>query len=79
MRVLHTGDWHVGKTLHRRQRLDEARRCSMRSWRSPRDEAVDLTLVCGDIFDQFAPSAEAERIVYEALRCAAGTRHARCS
>ena len=23
MRILHTADWHVGKTLHRRQRLDE--------------------------------------------------------
>ena len=26
MRILHTGDWHVGKTLHRRQRLEEVDR-----------------------------------------------------
>lgn len=31
------------------------------------DEAVDLVLVAGDLFDVSAPSAESERIVYEAL------------
>jgi DNA repair exonuclease SbcCD nuclease subunit len=25
MRILHTADWHVGRTIHRRQRLEEAR------------------------------------------------------
>ena len=67
MRVLHTADWHVGKTLHRRQRLDEAAAVLDEVVEIARDRAVDLTLVCGDIFDQFAPSAEAERIVYKAL------------
>jgi exonuclease SbcD len=67
MRVLHTGDWHVGKTLHRRQRLEEVDRVLGEVVAIARDEAVDLTLVCGDVFDHFAPSAEAERIVYRAL------------
>jgi len=31
------------------------------------DEAVDLVLVAGDVFDVSAPSAESEQIVYEAL------------
>lgn len=67
MKVLHTGDWHVGKTLHRRQRLEEVERVLGLVVDIAREEAVDLTLVCGDVFDQFAPSAEAERIVYRAL------------
>jgi DNA repair protein SbcD/Mre11 len=67
MKILHTADWHVGKTLHRRQRLDEAAAVLDEVVEIARDRAVDLTLVCGDIFDQFAPSAEAERIVYKAL------------
>lgn len=76
MRILHTADWHVGKTLHRRQRLDEVARVLDEVVAIARDEAVDMTLVCGDLFDQFAPSAEAERIVYGALlglRDAGGT------
>ena len=32
-----------------------------------RREAVDVVLVCGDVFEHYAPSAEAERIVYRAL------------
>jgi exonuclease SbcD len=67
VKVLHTADWHVGKTLHRRQRLDEVAAVLDEVVGIARDQAVDLTLVCGDIFDQFAPSAEAERIVYKAL------------
>jgi len=67
VRVLHTGDWHVGKTLHRHQRLDEAAEALDEVVQVAREAEVDLTLVCGDVFDQFAPSAEAERIVYRAL------------
>jgi exonuclease SbcD len=65
--VLHTADWHVGKTLYRRQRLEEVAAVLDEVVVIARDQEVDLTLVCGDIFDQFAPSAEAERIVYKAL------------
>ncbi len=68
MKILHTADWHVGKTLHRRQRLDESARGARRGRRrSPRPSRSMLTLVCGDVFDQLRASAEAERIVY--ARC----------
>jgi exonuclease SbcD len=67
VRVLHTGDWHVGKPLHRRQRLDEIDRALEEVVAIAGREDVDVTLVCGDVFEHFAPSAEAERIVYRAL------------
>lgn len=65
MRILHTGDWHVGRTIHRRQRLDEARAVLTEIVAVAAREEVDLVLVCGDVFEHFAPSAEAERIVYD--------------
>jgi exonuclease SbcD len=67
MRILHTGDWHVGATLHRRQRLEEVREALAEVVELAAREQVDLVLVCGDIFEQYAPSAEAERIAYRAL------------
>lgn len=67
MRILHTADWHVGRTLQRRQRLDEARDVLAEVVDIAAREAVDLVLVCGDVFEQYAPSAEAEQIVYRAL------------
>lgn len=67
MRILHTADWHVGKTLHRRQRLDECRSVLREITTIAEEEQVDLVLVCGDVYDQFAPSAEAEAIVNSTL------------
>jgi exonuclease SbcD len=67
MRVLHTGDWHVGRTLHRRQRLEEAAAVLDEVVEIAARERVDLVLVCGDLFEHQAPSAEAERIVYSTL------------
>jgi DNA repair protein SbcD/Mre11 len=67
VRILHTSDWHVGRTIHRRQRLDEARAVLDEIVGIAKAEEVDLALICGDTFETFAPSAEAERIVYETL------------
>jgi exonuclease SbcD len=67
MRILHTGDWHVGRTLHRRQRLEEARDVLAEVVEITEREAVDVVLVCGDVFEHYAPSAEAEQIVYRTL------------
>lgn len=67
MRFLHTGDWHVGRTIRRRQRLDETREVLQQIVRIAESESVDAVLVCGDTYETFAPSAEAERIVYDTL------------
>ena len=67
MRILHTADWHVGKSLARRQRLDEAGAALKEVVAIAQDEKVDAVLVCGDIYEHLAPSAEAEALVYEAL------------
>ena len=67
MRLLHTADWHVGKTLARRSRLDEAERVLRELVEIADREDVDVVLVCGDLFEHQAPSPDAERVVYETL------------
>ncbi len=67
MRLLHTGDWHVGKTLARRSRLDEAREALGEVVAAAITHEVDAVLVCGDVFEHLAPSPEAEQVVYDAL------------
>jgi exonuclease SbcD len=67
MRFLHTSDWHVGRTIRRRLRLEEMRAALEEIVAIARDEQVDAVLVCGDTYETFAPSAEAERIVYDTL------------
>jgi DNA repair protein SbcD/Mre11 len=67
MRILHTSDWHVGRTVRGRSRADEHRAVLAEIAGLAHDREVDLILVAGDQFDTGAPSAESERIVYRAL------------
>ncbi len=67
MRLLHTGDWHVGKTLRGKSRAEEHRQVLAEIAAIARDRKVDIVLVAGDLFDGAAPGPEAEEIVYRAL------------
>lgn len=67
MKLLHTSDWHVGRTLRGMSRADEHRRVLAEIVAAASEHAVDLVLVTGDLFDTAAPSPEAEQIVYRAL------------
>jgi DNA repair protein SbcD/Mre11 len=67
MRILHTADWHVGKTVRGRSRADEHTAVLAEIAAVADTEDVDLVLVVGDVFDTAAPAPESERIVYRAL------------
>jgi exonuclease SbcD len=67
VKLLHTSDWHVGKTLRGISRADEHRAVLAEINQIALDEQVDLVAIGGDIFDSAAPTAESESIVYEAL------------
>jgi exonuclease SbcD len=67
MRFLHTADWHVGKTLRGRSRLDEFAAALDEIAGIARDRRVDAVLIAGDVFDSPAPPAEAEKLVYDFL------------
>lgn len=73
MRILHTSDWHIGKRLSGRDRLDEQRAALDEIAAICDAEKVDLVLVAGDVFDTFLPSAEAEDTFYSAAKKIAGT------
>ena len=67
MKFLHTSDWHVGKALKGRSRLDEQRDVLREILRIARAEQVDAVLVAGDLYETSAPSAQAQRLVVQAL------------
>jgi exonuclease SbcD len=67
MRFLHTADWHVGKTLRGRSRLDEFAAALEEVAQVARERRVDAVLIAGDVFDSPAPPAEAEKLVYDFL------------
>ena len=67
MKILHTADWHVGKTLRGRSRAGEHREVLDEIAGIAEREEVDLVLVAGDQFDRAIPTAESQEIVYNAL------------
>lgn len=67
MKLLHTADWHVGKTLKGRSRLDEQHEVLKEITRIAQDLEVDAVLIAGDLYDSAAPGAEAQRLVNGAL------------
>ena len=67
MKFLHTADWHVGKTLKGRNRLIEQRAVLGEIVDIAINERVDALLIAGDVYDTAAPSAEAQKLVNEAL------------
>jgi exonuclease SbcD len=67
MRILHTSDWHVGKLLRGRSRLEEHRAVLGEIADVAAHERVDLALVVGDLFETAAPTPEAWAVVVDAL------------
>src|SRR5215469_11448231 len=67
MRFMHTADWHVGKVLKGRDRLDEQREVLAEIAAIAERHQVDAVLVAGDVYDTGAPSAQAQKLVVQTL------------
>ncbi|MFC4950548.1 exonuclease SbcCD subunit D [Pseudonocardia sp. GCM10023141] len=73
MRLLHTSDWHVGKTLKGHSRLEEQELVLREIVGIAREQEVDAVLIAGDLYDTAAPSAQAQQLVVRTLMGLAGT------
>lgn len=64
MRIIHTSDWHLGRSLYGRKRYDEF--AAFLDWLGNLLEAegIDGLLVAGDIFDTSTPSNRAQELYY---------------
>ncbi|MBP7177062.1 MAG: exonuclease SbcCD subunit D [Thermoclostridium sp.] len=67
MRILHTSDWHLGKSLEQISRLDEQKEFIDFLVKMVEEQQIDLILIAGDIYDTYNPSAAAEELFYEAV------------
>ena len=67
MKILHTSDWHVGKVLKGRDRLDEHKRVLLDVVEIARAERPDLVIVAGDLYDTAAPAPSSVQVVTRAL------------
>ena len=67
MRILHTSDWHLGRSFHRVGLLDEQAAMIEHLVDVVRAEAVDAVVVAGDVYDRALPGVEVVALLDEAL------------
>ncbi|CAK6689882.1 exonuclease SbcCD subunit D [Synechococcus sp. CBW1107] len=67
MRLLHTSDWHLGRSFHGASLLQEQAEVLARIVALARDGAVDAVLIAGDLYDRAIPPAEAVLLFNDTL------------
>ncbi len=70
MRIIHTSDWHLGKTLDlaKNSRLEEQEEFLRELCDIADNEAVDMIIIAGDIYDNGNPQAKAEKLFYKYIK-----------
>lgn len=72
MRILHTSDWHVGRTLHRADLMPAFELWCRHVVEVVRENEVDAVLVSGDVYDRGVPPTAAVGLVDRTLAELAG-------
>lgn len=67
MRILHTSDWHIGRTFHGYPTLDAARTVLGAIPGLIAEQSIDVVVVAGDVYDVTNPSAEATQVLQRAI------------
>jgi len=74
MRILHTSDWHLGRSFHREGMLGHQAAYVDHLLSVVEQERVDVVLVSGDVYDRALPQVDAVRLASEALGRLAASR-----
>jgi exonuclease SbcD len=68
VRLLHTSDWHLGRSFHGASLLDQQEAALERIVDLCRQEAVDLVVIAGDLYDRAIPPASAVALFTDTVR-----------
>ncbi len=74
MRILHTSDWHLGRSFHREGMLDHQAAYVDHLLEVVARERVDLVVVAGDVYDRALPPVDAVRLADETFARLAASR-----
>ena len=67
MKILHSSDWHLGRSLYGRRRYEEQEAFLRWLVGQLEEQCVDVLLVSGDIFDSGTPGNRAQELYYSFL------------
>ena len=67
MKILHTSDWHLGRTFHRSPLTREHQQFIDELLDYVHAEGIDTLLISGDVYDSTIPTAESTTLLDQAL------------
>lgn len=67
MRLLHTSDWHLGRSFHGTSLLEDQAAAMDRIVALSREAQVDLVVIAGDLYDRAIPPAPAVALFTDTL------------
>jgi DNA repair protein SbcD/Mre11 len=73
MKLLHTSDWHLGRSLHGQKRQREFEQFLEWLLKTVIDENIEALLVAGDVFDTGTPPVWAQECYYQFLHDVSAT------
>ncbi len=68
MKILHTSDWHLGRTLYGKKERNEEHSAFL-EWllKTIKVSSIDLLIIAGDIFDNSSPNSNSQKMYYDFL------------
>jgi exonuclease SbcD len=67
MRILHTSDWHIGRTFHGNSTMEALAEVFGALVAQVRENDVDVVIVAGDVFDSATPAGPAYTLLGDTL------------
>lgn len=67
MKILHTGDWHIGKLVHGVHMTEDQRFILENLVKLLKEEEVEVLIIAGDVYDRSIPPTEAVELLDEVL------------
>ncbi|MBB6404064.1 exonuclease SbcCD subunit D [Arthrobacter sp. AZCC_0090] len=67
MKLLHTSDWHLGRSFHGVGMLDAQRNFIEQLLAVIREQSVDVVLIAGDVYDRALPGLDVVKLLDDAL------------
>ncbi|MFM7711141.1 MAG: exonuclease SbcCD subunit D C-terminal domain-containing protein [Ferruginibacter sp.] len=68
MKILHTADWHLGRSLYSKKERHEEH-LAFFNWllKTIQEKKIELLLIAGDVFDTSSPSSTCQKLYYDLL------------
>lgn len=76
MKLLHTSDWHLGRSLYGKKRDEEHRKFLQWLLQTIKEQKIEVVVIAGDVFDTTTPSHQAQALYYDFL-CQVTQTHCR--